>query len=102
MGEITETKSPDRAASGPAGADAPGAAHVFRREGEYWTIAYVGATVPMRDAIGLRYIAYLLAHQRERFAAANLAAAVKGIGAGDAERARSAVSKRIRSGLRRI
>src|SRR5262245_47071543 len=102
MGEITKRKSLDLAASGTAGADAPGAAQVFRREGEYWTIAYAGTTVRLRDAIGLRYIAYLLAHPRERFAAANLAAAVKGTRAGDVERARSAVGKRIRDALRRI
>lgn len=102
MGEITVRRSPDLAASAAGGADAPGAPQVFRREGEYWTIVYAGTTVRLRDAIGLHYVAYLLAHPRQRFAAANLAAAVKGISAGDAERARSAVSKRIRNAVRRI
>ena len=34
---------------------------VFRREGEYWTVAYEGKTVRLRDVKGLRYIATLLA-----------------------------------------
>jgi AAA ATPase domain len=44
-----------RAAAPPA-ADA-----VFRREGEFWTIAYRGQVVRLRDVKGLRYIAVLLA-----------------------------------------
>ena len=34
---------------------------VFRREGEFWTIAYEGQTFRLRDVKGLRYIASLLA-----------------------------------------
>jgi tetratricopeptide (TPR) repeat protein len=44
-----------RAAAPPA-ADA-----VFRREGEFWTIAYRGQVFRLRDVKGLRYIAVLLA-----------------------------------------
>jgi AAA ATPase-like protein len=40
----------------PAAADA-----VFRHEGEFWTIAYHGQTLRLRDVKGLRYIAELLA-----------------------------------------
>jgi hypothetical protein len=39
---------------------------VFRREGEYWTIVYAGTTVRLRDAIGLQYLAYLVAHPHQR------------------------------------
>jgi hypothetical protein len=42
--------------SAPPAADA-----VFRREGEFWTIAYQGQTFRLRDVKGLRYIASLLA-----------------------------------------
>jgi hypothetical protein len=42
--------------SAPPAADA-----VFRREGEFWTIAYRGQTFRLRDVKGLRYIASLLA-----------------------------------------
>jgi hypothetical protein len=34
---------------------------LFRCEGEYWTIAYAGTTVRLKDAKGLRYLAQLLA-----------------------------------------
>jgi hypothetical protein len=34
---------------------------VFRQEGEYWTIAYAGTTVRLKDAKGFRYLAQLLA-----------------------------------------
>ena len=33
----------------------------FAREGEFWTIAYAGKTMRLRDVKGLRYIAFLLA-----------------------------------------
>jgi tetratricopeptide (TPR) repeat protein len=36
-------------------------ANVFHREGEYWTLAYEGRSVRVRDAKGLRDIAMLLA-----------------------------------------
>ncbi|MGE0683196.1 MAG: response regulator, partial [Candidatus Binatia bacterium] len=32
----------------------------FRLDGEYWTIAYQGTVSRVKDALGLRYIAYLL------------------------------------------
>jgi eukaryotic-like serine/threonine-protein kinase len=37
---------------------APGA--VFRREGDYWTVAYAGQTAHLRDMKGLHYLACLL------------------------------------------
>lgn len=79
-----------------------GADQLFRREGEYWTIVYAGMTVRLRDAIGLHYLAYLLAHPNRRLSANELQGFVKGRSAGDAERARSAVSKRIRDAVRRV
>jgi hypothetical protein len=36
----------------------PGA--VFRREGDYWTVAYAGQTARLREMKGLRYLACLL------------------------------------------
>jgi hypothetical protein len=41
-----------------AGPSVPGA--VFRREGDYWTVAYGGETARLRDVKGLRYLACLL------------------------------------------
>jgi non-specific serine/threonine protein kinase len=44
---------------------------MFRREGEYWTIASGGRVMRLRDAKGLHYIAHLLAHPgREIFVGA--------------------------------
>jgi hypothetical protein len=48
---------------------------VFRLEGEYWTIAYQGALCRLRDAKGLRYLAHLLLHPGQRYPASGLAAA---------------------------
>lgn len=88
--------------SSPARASLPATSSVFRQEGEYWTIVYAGRTVRVRDALGLHYLVRLLGNPHERFSAADLVATVKGDGAVDPERARSAVSKRIRSAIDRI
>lgn len=47
--------------TGPAAAPPVALESTFRREGEYWTIAYAGAMVRLRDAKGFRYLAQLLA-----------------------------------------
>jgi hypothetical protein len=47
---------------------------VFRREGDYWTIAYQGRSVRLRDSKGLRDIAALLARPGERLHVSDLAA----------------------------
>ena len=92
--------------------------NVFRLEGEYWTVKFQQAVFRLRDGKGLRYLAYLLHHPGEEVGAEDLIWLV----AGDeirsstrstrvppeatpgiqAERARSAVSKRIKSALQRI
>jgi hypothetical protein len=41
--------------------------YVFRREGEYWTVAYDGAVVRLRDSTGLRHLAQLLWHPHREF-----------------------------------
>jgi hypothetical protein len=45
------------------GAGALGAVegYVFRREGDFWTVAYGGSVVRVRDSKGLRHLARLLA-----------------------------------------
>jgi hypothetical protein len=68
-------------AEGPAEREPPpvsgSAARVvlFRREGEYWTIADQDAVAHMRDAKGLRYIARLLREPGREFYAGDLLAA---------------------------
>jgi hypothetical protein len=62
----------------PAAAEAAGleaARNLFRREGEYWTIAYEGVVVRLRDVKGLRLLARLLAHPGQEFLAVDLEAA---------------------------
>lgn len=58
----------------------PGASpnDVFRNEGDFWTIAYRGKFIHLKDAKGLRYLAYLLAHPGERIHVLNLVTVVEG------------------------
>jgi hypothetical protein len=51
------------------------ARNLFRREGEYWTVAYQGSMVRLKDAKGLRHLARLLAHPGQEFHAVDLEAA---------------------------
>jgi pimeloyl-ACP methyl ester carboxylesterase len=51
---------------------------VFRREGEFWTIACCGEVFRLRDVRGLAYIAYLLGHPREEIHVLSLAAKADG------------------------
>jgi hypothetical protein len=79
----------------------PSDEHVFRREGEYWTIRYEGETVLLRHAKGLLYVAQLLREPGRGVHVTELA----GHGDGDAaslERARLAVTKAIKIVLARI
>ena len=63
----------------PRAATAPPAA-VFRREGEYWTIAYRGAAARLRHTAGLGHLARLLGNPGQELHALDLAAggAVRG------------------------
>ncbi len=85
---------------------------VFRREGDYWTIAYDAVVVRLKDAKGLRYLEPLLRHPGRLFHVTEL---IHGVGCRDGdpppaadgtaeavERARKAVTNRIRQTLARI
>jgi hypothetical protein len=61
-----------------------------------------GEAVRLKDAVGLHDLAHLLAHPNQGFLASTLFQAVRGSAATDAERTRSAVSKRIRASMARI
>lgn len=50
-----------------------GGASVFRREGEYWTIAHEGDAFRLKDSKGLRYLARLLAQPDREIHALDLA-----------------------------
>jgi pimeloyl-ACP methyl ester carboxylesterase len=56
----------------PADEPVPSAANVFRREGEYWTLAFDGRLARLRDGKGLHHIAYLLARPGESVPAVEL------------------------------
>lgn len=89
----------DVLASTPSG---PGPA-VFRREGEYWTLAYAGQTVRLRDAKGLHYLAPLLREPGRSFHVRDLVSAGGGgMRRADAERARQTVTKGIGLLLERL
>ena len=104
-----------RKAPQPAGIGLPEYDSIFRREGEYWTIAYGGVVIRLRDSKGLHYLARLVHHPAEAFSASALIGAVARLPQtlGDSaapprgdtasiERARVAVTKRIKAVIRRI
>jgi tetratricopeptide (TPR) repeat protein len=65
----------------------------FRREGEYWTIAYEGKQLRLRDAKGLQYIADLLRQEGDELHAADLA------GGGASDRAHPDPERGVAAGL---
>ena len=54
-------------------AEGDGARYVFRRQGDYWTVAFGGPILHLKDSKGLRFIAYLLAHPDREFHVVDLA-----------------------------
>src|SRR5712692_10212402 len=79
--------------------------HIFRREGEYWTIIYAGTLFRLRDSKGLRYLAHLLSHPGEHIGSGDLIAVAggrTGEAKPNAERARVAVTKRIKESVAKI
>lgn len=92
----------ERLASEPWGESA-GAHRVFRRDGDYWTIAYGGRLVRCRHAKGLTYLAALLRHPGEWIAAATVRDRVaRGKNDVTEEQARLSVTKAIRGSLARL
>jgi len=51
---------------------------IFRREGEYWTIAYEGTVIRLRHSKGLAYIAHLMAHAGHEFHVTDLSTLEQG------------------------
>ena len=58
----------------PATREAPSNDHVFRREGDYWSLVFDGHTARVRDSKGLRYLARLLADPGREFHVLHLVA----------------------------
>jgi pimeloyl-ACP methyl ester carboxylesterase len=63
---------------GAPAAEEPADGESFRREGEYWTLAFAGRLCRVRDAKGLHHLAHLLRRPGERVPAAELLAALEG------------------------
>jgi tetratricopeptide (TPR) repeat protein len=45
---------------------------LFRREGQYWTVAYAGQVVRLKDSKGVQYLARLLSHPAQEILALDL------------------------------
>ena len=82
--------------------DATTETNVFRLEGDYWSVAFEGRTVRVRDLKGMRYLAQLLAHPDREFHVLDLVGAETGqpMALGDAgevldERAKTAYRRRL-------
>jgi tetratricopeptide (TPR) repeat protein len=84
--EADRASSPSPTDRGEHPADAQRQA-MFRREGDYWTIAYEGKTWRLKDAKGLHYVAYLLAHPGEEIRALHLVTRLGGGGDETVEKA---------------
>jgi tetratricopeptide (TPR) repeat protein len=80
--ERVEADRPSSAPRTAKGEDTAGVQNdaVFRGEGDYWTIAYEGKTARLKDAKGLHYIAYLLAHPGQEIRALDLVTRIGGGG----------------------
>ena len=101
---------------------APSDENVFCRHGDYWTVTYDGTVLHLRDTKGMRYLAALLRSPGKELSVFELLEQVSGAGCrgpGDdeaaspdtrhltpdtfgLERARLAVTKRIKDALRTI
>jgi hypothetical protein len=77
-------------------------AHVFRREGDYWTIIHQGRVLRLRDTKGLRHLARLLHQPDEPVRVTELTGGTAAINGAGLERARLAVTKAIKAALARI
>jgi hypothetical protein len=66
-----------------AGSSSTSKGNVFRCEADYWTVAFSGRAVRVRDTKGMRYLGRLLAEPGREFHALDLAAAEEGDVAGN-------------------
>jgi tetratricopeptide (TPR) repeat protein len=70
---VAEPVAPASPAPDGQAAD-PSARHLFRREGQYWTVAHEGLVVRLRDTKGLRCLARLLSSPGRELSAVELEA----------------------------
>ncbi len=53
--------------SHPQAEDSRVSEHVFRKEGEYWTLAFQGTVCRVKDIRGMQYLVQLLSHPNQEF-----------------------------------
>jgi hypothetical protein len=75
-GDAPQHERPPQARPAPGARVAVG--HDFRREGDYWSVAFEGQTVRLHDLVGLRYLARLLADPGREFHVLDLVAGERG------------------------
>ena len=81
---------------------------MFRREGEYWTIVFDGATCRLRDTRGVRHLAVLLVHPHREISAVALERGIEDgveprrVAPDCRERARINVTRALTAALGRI
>jgi hypothetical protein len=80
----------------------PAAGAIFRREGDYWTLAYRGELARLRDAKGLGYLACLLRHPGRELHVLELVREVDGAAAGPAPSLRRADAVAAGLGVSRL
>lgn len=78
LGDPIEDAAPPPSESPKAPSAPESTRGIFRREGEFWTIACSGEVFRLRDVRGLAYIAYLLGHPREEVHVLSLASRADG------------------------
>jgi hypothetical protein len=78
LSPVPRVSTPAPAAPVDGGAPRPGERDRFQREGEFWTVAFDGAVVRLRDSKGLRQIALLLAQPGREVTATDLEGLVGG------------------------
>jgi class 3 adenylate cyclase len=76
--------SREEATAGPAkDATSPEKEVLLQKEGDFWTVAYAGTVLRMKDIKGLYYLARLMSHPNREFHSLDLVAGAAGDGAND-------------------
>src|SRR5262249_53891899 len=79
----------------PEAPPTPTAPAVFQRDGDFWTIAYEGKCIRLKDAKGLQYIAPLLRRDGQEIHAADLAASAEAVPSPESTRSSSEGSEMV-------
>jgi hypothetical protein len=84
-----------RPRSAAASGDSAEGPAIFRREGEYWTLAYRNSAFRLKNLKGLAYVAFLLTHPGDRIHVHELIARVDGVADGGGSELRAEVGREV-------